>query len=159
MRCFYVHAVAGGKGNPNLFSGEGTEFAYVPTDTRDADTAFDFTRYLISPQNAPDMGESIGIISPLRGATPRASLPPPLQSAWDMMFTAEGIFSVRLHLLLLQWRHQVMEPAITDLLRGAVTPEGFCDRLEQGVRDALKNPDLLVPPTLPYDPAQFGESA
>jgi hypothetical protein len=105
------------------------------------------------------MGAIIGIISPLRGATPRESLPPPLQSAWDMMFTADGIFSVRLHMLLLQWRHQVMEPAITDLLRGAVTPEEFCEQLERGVREAVKNPDLIVPDFRPYDPAQFGEAA
>lgn len=159
MRCFNVPAVPGGKGNPRLFSGSGWEFIFVPAEARHAEEVFDFVRFLVSPLNAPDMGRSIGVISPLRGGTPRDAVDPPLQSALDLIESSEGIFSVRLETLLLGWREQVMQPAMASLLRGEIAPEEFCRRLDDGVAEAIRAPGLVIPPAVRYDPARFGEPA
>lgn len=157
MRCFNVPAVEGGKGNPHLFNGQGAEWLFVPSDARYPNEAQDFARYLVSPLNAPDMGTSIGVISPMRGATPRSSVSPALQSVLDMLDEAPGIFTLRVDTLLLEWTQEVMQPSLSSLLRGELTPEAFCRRLDDGVAVARANPDVIIPPYVPYDPAQFGE--
>ncbi|HRT64257.1 MAG TPA: extracellular solute-binding protein [Candidatus Hydrogenedentes bacterium] len=157
MRCFNVPAVEGGKGNPNLFNGMGAEWIFVPADARFPEEAQDFARYLVSPINAPDMGASIGVISPMRGATPRSAVSPALQSVLDMMDNAPGIFSVRADALFLEWTQEVMQPSLSALLRGESTPEQFCRRLDDGIAAACANPDAIIPPHVPYDPVRFGE--
>ena len=159
LRCFSVPAVKGGKGNPSLFNGEGSEFYFVPADARHPELAVDFARYMVSPKNAPDMGASIGVISALKGGTPRDAVSPALQSVLDMIEDAEGIFSVRLTRLLQEWTNQVMSPSLWALLLGEITPEEFCRRLDEGLAAAKADPDFIVPPFVPYDPAQFGESS
>jgi N-acetylglucosamine transport system substrate-binding protein len=158
MRCFNVPAVEGGKGNPKLFCGEGSEWIFVPADARYPDLAVDFCRYMVSLENAPDMGASIGVISPLKGGTPRSAVSPALQSALDMIGESPGIFTCRVTTLLLEWGSQVMRPALSALLRGEMTPEEFCRRLDDGVQAELKKPDLVIPPYLPCDLVKFGEA-
>jgi len=158
LRCFNVPAVEGGKGNPELFNGSGAEFLFVPAEARNPELALDFARYMVSPKNAPDMATSIGVISPLRGGTPREAVTPALESVLDMIDNAGGIFTCRLTLLLQEWTNQVMYPALLGLLLGEITPEEFCATLDQGVAEAKANPDILIPPFVPYDPVRFGES-
>ncbi len=158
MRCFNVPLVEEGKGNPNLFNGMGLEYVFVPTDARHPKEAADFARYLVSPRNAPDMGRSIGVISPLRGGTPRDTVGPPLQSALDMIERAQGFFNDRLSDLMLAWDNQVMQPNLAALLRGAMTPEAFGAALDAGIAAARRNPDLVIPEYLPFDPVAFGET-
>ncbi len=157
MRCFSVPAVEGGKGNPRLFLGSGAEWLHVTADGREPEAAFDFCRYLVSPLNAPDMGASIGVISPLRGGTPRESVSPALQSVLDMIDDAPGIFSERPSVLLPQWNNEVLNPGLSALLRGETTPEVFCKALDDGIAAALSDPDLMVPTLTLYDPAKYGE--
>jgi len=157
MRCFNLPVVEGGKGNPNLFYGEGAEWIFVPSDTRHPEEAIDFCRYLVSLENAPDMGKSIGVISPLKGATPPSAVSPTLQSVIEMMKDGPGIFTSRLPTLLMEWNNQVLNPVLAALLRGEMTPEVFCRRMEDGVAAARANPDIVIPPYVPYDPAAFGE--
>ena len=158
MRCFNVPAVEGGKGNPALFNGEGGEWIYVPSDARHPKEAIDFCRYMVSLENGPDMGSSIGVISPLRDGTPASAVSPTMQSVLDMMKNAPGIFTVRLPLLLLEWNSQVLGPEIAALLHGEITPEVFCKHAEDGLAAARVNPDIIIPPHVPYDPAAFGEA-
>ena len=157
MRCFNVPRVEGGKGNPAMFCGEGAEQIFVASDARNPDLALDFCRYMISPENAPDMGRSIGVISPLRGATPREAVSPTLQSVLDMMQDAPGIFTCRVDKLLLEWGQQVMKPVLSALLRGEMTPEEFCRKLDNGVAADIAKPDMIIPSYVPYDPVKFGE--
>lgn len=159
MRCFNLPAVEGGKGNSRLFSGSGWEYIFVPSDARHTEDIFDFVRFLVSPKNAPDMGRSIGVISPLRGGTPRDAVAPPLQSALDLIEASEGIFSIRVDTLMLSWREQVMQPAMASLLRGEIAPAEFCRLLDEGVASTLKDPNLVVPAPVLKDPAAFGEPA
>lgn len=157
MRCFNLPPIDGGIGNPTLFNGQGMEYIFVPKDAQYPEEAFEFARYLISPKYAPDMGSSIGVISPLKNGTPRESVTPALASVLDMIEASDGIFNVRLRDLLLEWRGQVMHPAMAELLRGEITPEEFGRKLDDGIEMALANPDLEVPPHVPYDPQRFGE--
>ncbi len=157
MRCFNMPEVIGGKGNPSLFNGQGTEFLFVPVDAKHPQAAFDFARYMVSPDQAPGMGTQIGVISPLIDATPPDAVPPPLQSALKMIEQAPGIFNIRLNDLLLEWNAQVMLPSMARLLRGELSPEAFCAALDQGVATALGNPDIIIPPYKAIDPALFGE--
>jgi len=158
MRCFNVPPVEGGKGNPALFNGAGWEYIYMAKDARHPEATLDFLRYMISPEQAPDMGRSIGVITAMKGATPRDAVTPPLRSAIDMIENAEGIFRIRLEDLLLSWRVQVMEPATSQLLAGAITPEEYCRLLDAGVAAAVADPDAILPPPVAYDPAAFGEA-
>jgi len=158
MRAFNVPAVSGGKGNPALFNGRGQEFIFVPADTKHPEEAFDFVRFMVSPKNAPDQGASIGVISPLKNATPKDAMPPPLQSALDMINSSEGIFHVFLEDLLLEWRSQVMEPMMAALLRGEVSPEEFCAALNAGIEVAKSDPESFIPIMPPYNPAEYGET-
>ncbi|MCL4691844.1 MAG: extracellular solute-binding protein [Candidatus Hydrogenedentes bacterium] len=163
LRCFNVPAVEGGKGNPQMFNGLGMEFIFMPAEGQHSDIAADFTRYLVSPLNAPDMGESIGVISPIRGGTPRSAVSPALQSVLDMMDEASingapGIFSCRLDTLLLEWHQQVMVPALGALLEGSITPEEFGKRMDDGITRVHANPDIIIPNFTQYDPAAFGEA-
>jgi N-acetylglucosamine transport system substrate-binding protein len=157
MRCFNVPRVEGGKGNPNLFNGFGTEFLYVPAESRYPEAAKDFTRFLVSPENAPSMGSEIGVISPLRDATPKDGVPPALQSALEMIGSAEGIFNERLSELLLEWNFEVLRPNLARLLRGEITPTDFGAALDAGVAKAAANPRQIIPNAVAYDPGAFGE--
>jgi len=159
MRCFNLPAVEGSTANPRLFNGSGWEFIFVPSTTRHPDTTLDFAKYMVSPLNAPSMGEKIGVISPLRGGTPRASVGPPLQSAIDMIESSDGIFTARAEWLLLTWRNQAMQPALGLLVRGEITPEAFCKMLDDGLEKARSTPGTIIPPFKPYEPAEFGEPA
>src|SRR5690606_23291802 len=118
----------------------GWEFIYMSKNARHPEATLDFLRYMISPEQAPDMGRSIGVITAMKGATPRDAVTPPLQSALDMIEGAEGIFRIRLEDLLLTWRVQVMEPSTSQLLAGAITPEEYCRLLDEGVALAAADP-------------------
>ncbi|MBI4557559.1 MAG: extracellular solute-binding protein [Candidatus Hydrogenedentes bacterium] len=157
MRAFNVPAVEGGKGNPRLFNGQGSELFFVPAESRYPELALDFLRFLISPPYAPDIGSSIGIISPLKGAVPREALSPALQSVLDMMDVAPGIFQDRITSLLPEWLSQVLNPNLSSLMRGEISPEEFGRRLDAGVRQARHDPDLIIPPFVPFNPVEFGE--
>jgi N-acetylglucosamine transport system substrate-binding protein len=158
MRCFNVPAVKGGKGNPLLFNGEGGEWLFLPADANYPGLGAEFCRYMISPRHAADMGSSIGALSPLQGATPREAVTPALQSVLDMMDQAPGVFSLRHSTLLLTWTNQTLVPELAALLDGGRTPEAFCQNLENAVQRAVNVPDAIIPPFIPYDPAQFGEA-
>lgn len=158
MRCFDVPGVPDGRGNPRVRNAMGAEFLFVPTDAGEAETAFDFARYMVSPATAPAMSASIGVISPLRGGTPPESVDPPLRSVLQMLNTAGGIFRERVSEFLLDWQYQVMAPAIAGLMRGELTPEAFCGWLERGVQNAIADLDRQIPEYRPYDPARFGEA-
>lgn len=160
MRTFTVPAVEGGKGNPRLFNGQGGEFLFVPADSRHPDLALDFCRYLISPLNAASQGATSGAISPIKGGTKRETLSPALQSAMDMIEGAPGIFTERLTFLFVQWGDQNLVPAMSQLLRGEITPEAFCQRLDDGLTQIREHPvpGSPIPDYRPYDSAKFGES-
>jgi N-acetylglucosamine transport system substrate-binding protein len=157
MRAFTVPAVEGG-GNPRLFHGQGMEYLFVPRDAKHPDVAFEFARYLVSPAAAADMGRSIGVISPLAGATPRESVSAAQRSALDIIDASDGLFNVRLYMLFPAWRTQVMGGAIAALMRGEITPEEFGKRLDDGIAAALADPDVIVPPFQAYDAAALGEA-
>ena len=158
MRAFTVPPVAGGKGNARLFHGQGMEYLFVPTDARYPDIAFEFARYMVSPESAEDMARSIGVISPLAGATPRDALTPTLQSVLDMIEASDGLFNVRARMLLPAWTAQVMNAAIADLLRGKITPEEYGRRLDDGIAAARANPDVVIPDFQRYDLVALGEA-
>jgi N-acetylglucosamine transport system substrate-binding protein len=157
MRCFTVPAVADGKGNPAMVHAQGMEFLFVPVAARYPDEAFDFAKYMVSRDKAANMGKLIGVISPLKGATPRASLTPALGSVLDIIEASQGLYNVRLRDLLHEWRNQDMNVAISALLRGEMTPEAFGTALDDGVAAALKNPDFNPPAYVPYTPEKYGE--
>lgn len=158
MRAFTIPPVEGGKGNPRLFHGQGMEYLFVPTDARNPDIAFEFARFMVSPENAPEMARSIGVISPLSGVTPRESLTPALQSVLDIIDDSDGIFNVRARMLLPEWTAQVMSAAISDLLRGEITPEEYGRRLDDGIAAARANPDVVIPDYVRYSLVAMGES-
>ena len=158
MRAFRGRPGEGGKGHPRLFHGQGMEYLFVPSDARYPELAFEFARFLVSPEAAAEMGESIGVISPLAGATPRESVTPALQTVMDLIDACDCIFNVRARMLLPEWTVQVMHAAISDLLRGKITPEEFGRQLDDGIAVALEDPDLIVPGFVPYDAALLGES-
>ncbi|MCF6286856.1 MAG: extracellular solute-binding protein [Candidatus Hydrogenedentes bacterium] len=158
MRCFNVPPIEGGKGNPALFNGAGWEYIFMSKTARYPEATFDFLRYMVSPEQAADMGRSVGVITAMKGATPPEAVTPPLRSALKMIDGAEGIFRIRLEDLLLSWRVQVMRPNTTALLSGTITPEEYCKRLDEGVVVAVADPDAIIPPHVAYDPAAFGET-
>ena len=159
LRAFPIPRVVGGTGNPRLLHGQGMEFLFVPKDARHPDVAFEFARYLVSPENAPDMARSIGVISPLAGATPRDAVSPALASVLDVLEQSESIYNVRVRLLFPEWTSQVLTGAITDLLRGDLSPEEFGRALDDGIAASVAREDRPIPPFMPYDPAQFGEGS
>jgi N-acetylglucosamine transport system substrate-binding protein len=157
MRAFTVPAVEGGKGNPDLLFGDGGEWMFAMADARHPELGTDFCRYMVSPVHAPDMGKSIGVISPQKGGTPREAVSPALQSVLDIMDRAPGIFSVRLPMLLLRWNNEVCVAGMAQLLTGELTPEQFCEKLERGLEVERNDPDVYIPACNLLDPTAFGE--
>lgn len=157
MRAFPMPAVEGGKGNPRLIQASGWEFFIVPTDAAHPEAGFDFVRYMVSPQNAPSMGEQIGVISPIRGGTPKEAVTPALGSAIDMIDAAEGLFAIRAEFLLLDWRNDVLVPEIGLLFGGAKSPEAVCAALDRGMQESLAKRDIPLPAAIAYDSAAYGE--
>jgi len=157
MRCFSIPSVEGGKGNSAMLPGQGMEYLFVPVDGRHHEIAFKFASYLVSPKYAADMGRSIGVISPLQDATPRDAITAALGSVLDVINDSAGIFSIRVRDLLPEWRAQVMHVAISELCRGEITPEEFGRVLDEGIAAAVANPDVIKPPFVALDPAQYGE--
>lgn len=158
LRAFKIPRVEGGRGNPALLHAQGMEYLFVPADARYPELAFEFARYLVSPANAPDMAENIGVISPLEGATPRDAVSPALRSVLDIMEASPAIYNVRVRSLLPEWTAQTMITAMAALLRDEVTPAEFCRIMDQGLSTALEKPDLVIPPHRPYNLAANGEA-
>lgn len=159
LRSFAIPRVEAGRGNPRLLHGQGMEFLFVPKDARHPEVAFAFARYLVSPETAPDMARSIGVISPLSGATPREAVSPALGSVLDVLERSESIYNVRVRLLFPEWTSQVLTGAIADLLRGDLTPEAFGRALDAGIAASVARADRPIPPYEPYDPARLGEGS
>jgi ABC-type glycerol-3-phosphate transport system substrate-binding protein len=157
MRCFAVPAAPGGKGNPNVHFGMGSEFVFVPAEGRHTVEALAFARAMISPREAAAMAARMGVISPLKGALDPADAPPPLQSALHVLDTADGLFGVRVDWLLIEWQTQTMAGHLGLLLGGQESPEEFCRALDDGLQQQLANPDVIIPRQTPYIPADFGE--
>jgi len=150
MRTFSVPTPENGKGDPDFLHGQGMEFLFVPSDAAHPKEAFEFARFLVSPENAADMGRSIGVISPLKGATPSESVTPALQSVLKIINRSEGIFNVRVYMLFPAWRSQVMNTAIGALCRGEMTPEEFGSILDEGLQKAIEETDLTIPDHIPF---------
>ena len=158
MRAFNIPPLPTSAANPTLFHGQGMEYLFVPTDARYPEIAFEFARFLVSPDAATEMAESIGVISPLAGATPREAVTPALGTILDMIEASDGLFNVRARMLLPEWTGQVMNAAISDLLRGEITPEEYGRRLDEGIAKARANPDIIIPDFQPYDVAALRET-
>jgi len=158
MRAFTMPAVQDGKGNPNLVQGSGWEFFLVPSEADNIERAFDFVRFMVSPENAPSMGREIGVISPLKGGTPRETVSKALGSVLDILDATEGIYYIRTDWLLLDWKANVMNTQMANLLKGDATPEAFCAAMDAGLQASLAARDDPLPPYAPYDPAEYGES-
>jgi N-acetylglucosamine transport system substrate-binding protein len=150
MRTFTIPVPTNGKGNPKLLHGQGMEFLFVPRDAKNPQEAFEFARFLLAPENATEMAQSIGVISPLEGATPIEDVRPSLQSVMRIIDQSEGIFNVRVYMLFPAWRSQVMNTAIGDLCRGEISPEEFGMALDEGLQKAVEETDLIIP-----DPIRF----
>ncbi|MCH7959011.1 MAG: extracellular solute-binding protein [Candidatus Hydrogenedentes bacterium] len=157
LRSFSLPPVADARGNSAMLHGQGMEFLFVPKDARYPEEAFEFARYLVSPQFAPDMARSIGVISPLAGGTPPESVTPALQSVLNAIDRAPGIYNVRLRTLFPEWTTQVMQGAISALFRGEITPEEFGERMDAGLARSVEQTERPIPPYTPYDAAAFGE--
>jgi N-acetylglucosamine transport system substrate-binding protein len=157
LRLFNVPAVEGGIGNPAAVSGMASEFMFVPEDARHPEAAFDFARYLVSPEAAASMAASIGVISPLRDATPAERLSRAQRSALAVLDASPGVFTVRLDALLVEWAPQVLRPGLAGLLRGDLTPEAFGRFLRDGMVAVLEAQHDPLPPPMPYRPDAFGE--
>lgn len=158
LRAFTVPIVEGGSGSPRIFNGQGMEYLFVSRDADHPDIAFEFARFMVSPKHAEEMSRAIGAISPLKGGTPREAVSPALGSVIDIIEASDTIFNVRVYQLFPAWRTQVMGAAMDGLLRGTITPEEFGRQLDEGIAAARDNPDVIIPPYTPYDPARFGES-
>ncbi len=158
LRSFDIPGDPKWKGNDAMVNGQGMEFLFVPKDAQHPDVAFEFARYLVSPQNAPDMAKSIGVISPLHHATPANSVSPALGSVVDIINESKGIFNVRPYMLFPAWKSQVMSAAIQDLCRGSVTPEQFARTLDDGIAQAIAMTDRPIPKAVLLNPADYGES-
>ncbi|PCJ61191.1 MAG: hypothetical protein COA73_07630 [Candidatus Hydrogenedentota bacterium] len=158
LRTFNLPAVSNSKGNPRLLHGQGMEFLFVPKDARYPDEAFEFARFLVSPANARNMAETIGVISPLTGVTPPEVLTPALRSSLDVIEASDGIFNVRVYMLFPAWRAQTMNSAIGDLCRGDITPEEFGRMMDEGLQRAVAKTDIPIPDHIPYDAKALGET-
>lgn len=157
MRCFTVPGVEGGKGNPLLFNGQGMEYVFASSDAPNLDEALRFCNYMMSRENGPDMANAISVISPIKGAAPREALSPALQSVLDIIDASPSTFSDRVSTLLLEWFNQVMQPCMSALLSGEITPEEFGRRMDAGIEASRQNPDVIIPPFRAYDGAKYGE--
>lgn len=157
LRAFNVPGTPGGRGNPSVIFGEGTEFLFVPAGAAHPEEATAFCRFMVSPARAASLATEIGVISPLRGATPRNAVSPALSSVLDIVDQADGIFALRHRTLLPRWNNRVMIPQLGALVEGRVTPEAFCTAMEAGVRTMAADPDVIIPPAVAYAPATLGE--
>lgn len=158
MRCFAVPAVPGGRGNPRVHFGMGSEFVFVPAGGPHTREALAFARAMVSPREAGAMAARMGVISPLQGVLDPADAPPPLRSALHVLDEAEGLFGVRVDWLLIEWQTQTMATHLGLLLGGQESPEAFCAALDEGLQRQLANPGVIIPPQTPYDPVAFGEA-
>jgi ABC-type glycerol-3-phosphate transport system substrate-binding protein len=150
--------VAGGAGDASVICGQGTEAFFVSKDASYPKEAMAFCRYVVSPERSAAMSAAIGIISPLKGGTPREAVSPALCSALDILDGSEGAFDIRVPDLLPAWRHDVLQPALADLLRGDLAPKEFAARLDAGLAAAVEQAHMEIPKAVRYDPAGFGEA-
>jgi N-acetylglucosamine transport system substrate-binding protein len=157
LRAFNIPGNPEWAGNDALVQGQGMEFLFVPTDAQNPDVAFEFARYLVSQENARDMAESIGVISPLAGATPKGSVSPALESVLEIIEDAPGIFNVRPSMIFPAWKSQVMNSAIQGLCNGTMTPEEFGLTLDEGIAQSIESAEIEIPEAVLYDAAALGE--
>lgn len=158
LRSFDLPGNPDWKGNDAMLHGQGMEFLFVPTDAQYPEIAFEFARYLVSPRNAQDMGETIGAISPLQNTTTAENFSPAIGSVVEIINASPGIFNVRPYMLFPAWKSQVMSGAIQDLCRGDITPEEFGNTLDAGIASEVAGAEDPIPEAVLLDPAAYGEA-
>lgn len=146
MRCFAVPAVEGGKGDPRAIYGGGGENFMVPADAAHPREACDFLKYMVSIENAQRYVLRLDTLAPVKDCVKGIHISPELQSAVDVIDNSSRMFNDRLSSLYLEFNKSVVEQALAGLVAGKLTPEEFAKRLEDGIEQVRKNPEIYKPP-------------
>jgi N-acetylglucosamine transport system substrate-binding protein len=157
LRSFDIPGSPEWKGNDKMVHGQGMEFLFVPKAAKHPGIAFEFARYLVSPQHAPGMSRSIGAISPLREVNSPENFSPAIASVVDIVNDSSGAFNVRPYMLFPAWKSQVMDAAIQDLCRGTLTPEEFARTLDDGIAHEVATAERAIPDAVLLNPSDYGD--
>jgi N-acetylglucosamine transport system substrate-binding protein len=146
MSCFALPAVEGGKGDPHALYGEGAEDFFIFSEAKHPREAADFLKFMLSMQSAHSYVNQLDTLSPVRDSTKGLTLSPDLQSAVDIVSQRSRFFSDRLTGLYPTFGNTAVRDGLADLLSGKSTPEAFAKRLQAGLEEIKRDPDIFKPP-------------
>lgn len=147
MRCFPVPMVEGGQGDPRAIYGGGGEDFFVFADAPHPREGLDFLKYLMSMEPAHAYIQRLDTLSPVKDSVKGIKISPELQSAVDVMDHSSRIFSDRLSGLYPEFSRSALQVGLADLVAGKIAPEQFGKKLEAGIDEIRRNPDIYKPPT------------
>ena len=147
MRCFPVPMVEGGQGDPRAIYGGGGEDFFVFADAPHPREGLDFLKYLMSMEPAHAYIQRLDTLSPVKDSVKGIKISPELQSAVDVMDHSSRIFSDRLSGLYPEFGRSALQVGLADLVAGKIAPEQFGKKLEAGIDEIRRNPDIYKPPT------------
>ncbi len=120
-------AVSPGKGDPSSIL-IGIEPWMVPSAAKNKDAAIGLFKYMTSLSKAKQFVEQKGTLMAIKGSD-QAKLPEVLVTPARLFKASKGVWAVQYR----QWYPAFsteIENALTAMLNGRLTPEGFCDRVE-----------------------------
>lgn len=127
LRFFLPPHVEGGKGDPTALI-IGIEPWMVPTDAKNPEAAIDLYRYMTSLTNAKKFVTEKGTLMAIKGSED-AEMPETLRGAADALKASTAVWAVQYKDWYKAFQKET-EDALTAMLTGKLTPEGFCDRVE-----------------------------
>lgn len=134
-----VPILEGGKGDPTSLL-IGIEPWMVSSASKNQGAAIELFKYMTSLPKAKQFVEEKGTLMAIKGSSD-AKLPEVLKAPAAAMAASQTVWAVQYR----QWYpafNTEIENALSALLNGDVTPEGFCDRVEKAAEKTRNDPAI-----------------
>jgi len=134
-----VPVMTGGKGDPTALL-IGIEPWMVASASKNQGAAIELFKYMTSLPKAKQFVEEKGTLMAIKGSS-EANLPEVLKAPAAAMANSKSVWAVQYR----QWYpafNTEIENALTALLNGDLSPEGFCNRVEDAAEKTRKDPGI-----------------
>jgi len=156
MDCFNFPPMEGGKGDPGVLIGGGDQPFFVFSDASNAKEGMEFMRFMFSRDNMREFSSRVGTLNSLTGALDTSKASIALKSAAEIAGRVKRVVPERLYDLYLEWNAEVLEPSLSKLIAGEITPEEFGRQCEEGAQKTRNNPDIIKADPLAISPEDRG---
>lgn len=143
MRIMAVPGPATGQGGMGAIEASSGPAFWVPREADQAAWGMEYLRILLSKKMAANFLQTVGCLQPVTGSIEGVEVPAALQSALDVIETADGeTFGFRYPHYYLEMATEFRN-AFGSLLNGSISPEGFAARMEDQAERLRRDPHTV----------------